>query len=179
MFVSRAYRAEPHAPAFLRAIDQLPYARHSENATILCRMIMLQRNAYWGRRSCHFRRRIKRTSGRSIGSTPRYHFPQNLQKPSTAFANGSLLRAGAANTHEAIPLFARVTPAGACLLLAIRASRQMTTEPERAPPSTEAGAIIWFGKGTAQERPVVMEAWGIKLARNPAEIGKLLRSVLQ
>jgi succinyl-CoA synthetase alpha subunit len=55
----------------------------------------------------------------------------------------------------------------------------MTTEPERAPPSTEAGAIIWCGKGAAQERLAVMEAWGIKLTRNPAEIGKLLRSVLQ
>jgi succinyl-CoA synthetase alpha subunit len=55
----------------------------------------------------------------------------------------------------------------------------MTTEPERAPLSTEAGAIIWCGKSTAQEKLAVMETWEIKLRRNPAELGKLLRSVLQ
>jgi len=65
------------------------------------------------------------------------------------------------------------------LLLAIRASRQMTTESERAPRSTEAGAIIWCGKSTAQEKLAVMETWEIKLRRKPAEPGKLLRSVLQ
>jgi succinyl-CoA synthetase alpha subunit len=33
-------------------------------------------------------------------------------------------------------------------------------------------------KGTAQEKLAVMEECGIKVTRNPAEIGKLLRSVL-
>jgi succinyl-CoA synthetase alpha subunit len=41
-----------------------------------------------------------------------------------------------------------------------------------------AGAIISGGKGTAQEKLEVMEACGIKVTRNPAEMGKLLKSVL-
>ena len=42
-----------------------------------------------------------------------------------------------------------------------------------------AGAIVAGGKGTAQEKLAVMEACGIKVTRNPAEMGKLLVSVLQ
>ena len=42
-----------------------------------------------------------------------------------------------------------------------------------------AGAIISGGKGTAQEKLAVMEECGIKVTRNPAEIGKLLKSVLR
>jgi succinyl-CoA synthetase alpha subunit len=42
-----------------------------------------------------------------------------------------------------------------------------------------AGAIVAGGKGTAQEKLAVMEACGIKVTRNPAEMGKLLASVLQ
>jgi len=42
-----------------------------------------------------------------------------------------------------------------------------------------AGAIISGGKGTAQEKLAVMEACGIKVTRNPAEMGRLLQSVLQ
>ncbi len=41
-----------------------------------------------------------------------------------------------------------------------------------------AGAIISGGKGTAQEKLEVMEACGIRTTRNPAEMGKLLKSVL-
>ena len=41
-----------------------------------------------------------------------------------------------------------------------------------------AGAIISGGKGTAQEKLDVMESCGIKVTRNPAEMGKLLKSVL-
>ena len=41
-----------------------------------------------------------------------------------------------------------------------------------------AGAIISGGKGTAQEKLAVLEECGIKTTRNPAEMGKLLKSVL-
>jgi succinyl-CoA synthetase alpha subunit len=50
-----------------------------------------------------------------------------------------------------------------------------------APPGKRmghAGAIISGGKGTAQEKLSVMEECGIKVTRNPAEMGKLLRTVL-
>jgi len=50
-----------------------------------------------------------------------------------------------------------------------------------APPGKRmghAGAIISGGKGTAQEKLAVMEACGIKVTRNPADMGKLLKSVL-
>jgi succinyl-CoA synthetase alpha subunit len=50
-----------------------------------------------------------------------------------------------------------------------------------APPGKRmghAGAIISGGKGTAQEKLSVMEASRIKVTRNPAEMGKLLKSVL-
>lgn len=50
-----------------------------------------------------------------------------------------------------------------------------------APPGKRmghAGAIISGGKGTAQEKLAVMEECGIKITRNPAEMGKLLKSVL-
>jgi succinyl-CoA synthetase alpha subunit len=42
-----------------------------------------------------------------------------------------------------------------------------------------AGAIISGGKGTAAEKLAVMEECGIKVTRNPAEMGKLLKSVLK
>jgi len=51
-----------------------------------------------------------------------------------------------------------------------------------APPGKRmghAGAIISGGKGTAAEKLAVMEECGIKVTRNPAEMGKLLRSVLK
>src|SRR5260221_5537133 len=51
-----------------------------------------------------------------------------------------------------------------------------------APPGKRmghAGAIISGGKGTAQEKLAVMEECGIKVTKNPAEVGKLLKSVLQ
>jgi succinyl-CoA synthetase alpha subunit len=51
-----------------------------------------------------------------------------------------------------------------------------------APPGKRmghAGAIISGGKGTAAEKLEVMEACGIKVTRNPAEMGKLLKSVLR
>ncbi|MPZ45821.1 MAG: succinate--CoA ligase subunit alpha [Betaproteobacteria bacterium] len=50
-----------------------------------------------------------------------------------------------------------------------------------APPGKRmghAGAIISGGKGTAAEKLEVMEECGIKVTRNPAEMGKLLKSVL-
>ncbi len=51
-----------------------------------------------------------------------------------------------------------------------------------APPGKRmghAGAIISGGKGTAQEKLAVMESCGIKVTKNPAEMGKLLQSVLK
>jgi len=51
-----------------------------------------------------------------------------------------------------------------------------------APPGKRmghAGAIISGGKGTAQEKLSVMEECGIKVTKNPAEMGKLLKSVLK
>ena len=51
-----------------------------------------------------------------------------------------------------------------------------------APPGKRmghAGAIISGGKGTAQEKLAAMEACGIKVTKNPAEIGHLLKSVLK
>ena len=51
-----------------------------------------------------------------------------------------------------------------------------------APPGKRmghAGAIISGGKGTAAEKLAVMEECGIKVTRNPAEIGKVLKSVLK
>ena len=51
-----------------------------------------------------------------------------------------------------------------------------------APPGKRmghAGAIISGGKGTAEEKLAVMEECGIKVTRNPAHMGKLLKSVLK
>ena len=51
-----------------------------------------------------------------------------------------------------------------------------------APPGKRmghAGAIISGGKGTAQAKLEVMENCGIKITRNPAEMGKLLKSILK
>lgn len=51
-----------------------------------------------------------------------------------------------------------------------------------APPGKRmghAGAIISGGKGTATEKLAVMEECGIKVTRNPAEMGKLMKSVLR
>jgi succinyl-CoA synthetase alpha subunit len=51
-----------------------------------------------------------------------------------------------------------------------------------APPGKRmghAGAIISGGKGTAQEKLSVMEACGIKVTKNPAEMGRLHKSVLK
>jgi succinyl-CoA synthetase alpha subunit len=51
-----------------------------------------------------------------------------------------------------------------------------------APPGKRmghAGAIISGGRGTAAEKLAVMEECGIKVTRNPAEMGKLLKSVLK
>jgi succinyl-CoA synthetase alpha subunit len=42
-----------------------------------------------------------------------------------------------------------------------------------------AGAIISGGKGTAAEKLATMDASGITVTRNPAEIGKLAKSVLR
>jgi succinyl-CoA synthetase alpha subunit len=50
-----------------------------------------------------------------------------------------------------------------------------------APPGKRmghAGAIISGGKGTAAEKLAVMEECGIKVTKNPAEMGKLLKTVL-
>jgi succinyl-CoA synthetase alpha subunit len=50
-----------------------------------------------------------------------------------------------------------------------------------APPGKRmghAGAIISGGKGTAAEKLAVMEECGIRVTRNPAEMGKLLKSAL-
>ena len=51
-----------------------------------------------------------------------------------------------------------------------------------APPGKRmghAGAIISGGKGTAQEKLAVMEECGIKVTKNPAEMGRLLKKVLR
>lgn len=51
-----------------------------------------------------------------------------------------------------------------------------------APPGKRmghAGAIISGGKGTAAEKLSIMEECGIRVTRNPAEMGKLLKSVLR
>ncbi len=51
-----------------------------------------------------------------------------------------------------------------------------------APPGKRmghAGAIISGGQGTAQEKLSVMEECGIKVTRNPAEMGRTLKSVLK
>src|SRR5215831_10839930 len=51
-----------------------------------------------------------------------------------------------------------------------------------APPGKRmghAGAIISGGKGTAQEKLAVMEECGIRTTKNPAEMGRLLKSVLK
>ena len=51
-----------------------------------------------------------------------------------------------------------------------------------APPGKRmghAGAIISGGKGSAEEKLAVMEECGIKTTKNPAEMGKLLKSVLK
>ena len=51
-----------------------------------------------------------------------------------------------------------------------------------APPGKRmghAGAIISGGKGTATEKLRVMEECGIKVTSNPAEMGKLMKSVLK
>ncbi len=51
-----------------------------------------------------------------------------------------------------------------------------------APPGKRmghAGAIISGGKGTAAEKLAVMEECGVKVTRNPADMGRLLKSVLK
>ena len=51
-----------------------------------------------------------------------------------------------------------------------------------APPGKRmghAGAIISGGKGTAEEKLAVMEECGSRTTKNPAEMGKLLKSVLK
>jgi succinyl-CoA synthetase alpha subunit len=50
-----------------------------------------------------------------------------------------------------------------------------------APPGKRrghAGAIMSGGHGSADQKIAVLEACGIKCTRNPAEMGKLLKSVL-
>jgi succinyl-CoA synthetase alpha subunit len=50
-----------------------------------------------------------------------------------------------------------------------------------APPGKRmghAGAIISGGKGTAAEKLAVMEECGIRITRNPADMGRLLKSIL-
>lgn len=50
-----------------------------------------------------------------------------------------------------------------------------------APPGKRmghAGAIISGGQGTAQEKLAVMEECGIRVTRNPAEMGKILKTML-
>jgi len=50
-----------------------------------------------------------------------------------------------------------------------------------APPGKRmghAGAIISGGKGTADEKLAVMEECGIRVTRDPSQMGKLLKSVL-
>ncbi len=42
-----------------------------------------------------------------------------------------------------------------------------------------AGAIISGGKGTAQGKFAALEAAGVKIARNPSEMGKMLKSLLK
>jgi succinyl-CoA synthetase alpha subunit len=41
-----------------------------------------------------------------------------------------------------------------------------------------AGAIISGGKGTAQEKLEVMSACGIRVTKNPSEMGVLLRAAI-
>ena len=51
-----------------------------------------------------------------------------------------------------------------------------------APPGKRmghAGAIISGGKGTADEKLAVMESCGIKVTKNPADMGRLMKSVLK
>ena len=51
-----------------------------------------------------------------------------------------------------------------------------------APPGKRmghAGAIISGGKGTAEEKLAVMEECGIRTTKNPANMGKLLKSILK
>ena len=51
-----------------------------------------------------------------------------------------------------------------------------------APPGKRmghAGAIISGGKGTAQEKLAVMASCGIKVTKNPSEMGRLLKSALR
>jgi succinyl-CoA synthetase alpha subunit len=51
-----------------------------------------------------------------------------------------------------------------------------------APPGKRmghAGAIISGGKGTAQEKLAVMEECGIRITRNPAEMGRTLQALLK
>jgi len=58
----------------------------------------------------------------------------------------------------------------------------LTIAGQTAPPGKRmghAGAIISGGKGTADEKLAVMEECGISVTRNPAEMGKLLKSVLK